>query len=134
MFYSSKLDFRTNATQDQLIFQIDPVPKSHLVVEMVKWRQLVYWSRFMKLIIAIIRDKDRDQVSQSLIQEEFRVTRIASTGGFLRRGMTTLMIGVEDEKVDQAIHLVGDNCTSAGNQNERCATIFVLKVDQFIQI
>jgi uncharacterized protein YaaQ len=88
----------------------------------------------MKLIIAIIRDKDCDQVSQSLIQEEFRVTRIASTGGFLRRGMTTLMIGVEDEKVDQAIHLVGDNCASAANQNERCATLFVLKVDQFIQV
>ena len=88
----------------------------------------------MKLIIAIIRDKDCDQVSQSLIQEEFRVTRIASTGGFLRRGMTTLMIGVEDEKVDQAIHLVGDNCNSAAVQNGRCATLFVLKVDQFIQI
>ncbi|MCK4726752.1 MAG: cyclic-di-AMP receptor [Anaerolineales bacterium] len=88
----------------------------------------------MKLIIAIIRDEDCDQVSQSLIQEDFRVTRIASTGGFLRRGMTTLMIGVEDEKVDQAIHLVGDNCNSAANQNVHCATLFVLKVDQFVQI
>lgn len=88
----------------------------------------------MKLIIAIIRDKDCDQVSKSLIQEDFRVTRIASTGGFLRRGMTTLMIGVEDEKVNQAIQLVGDNCTSAAGLNERCATIFVLKVDQFVQI
>ena len=88
----------------------------------------------MKLIIAIIHDEDCDQVSQSLIQVDFRVTRIASTGGFLRRGMTTLMIGVEDEKVDQAIHLVGDNCNSAAYQNGRCATLFVLKVDQFVQI
>ncbi|MBE9475171.1 MAG: cyclic-di-AMP receptor [Chloroflexi bacterium] len=88
----------------------------------------------MKLIIAIIRDEDCDQVSQSLIQEEFRVTRIASTGGFLRHGVTTLMIGVEDEKVDQAIHLVGDHCSSEADHNGRCATLFVLKVDQFVQV
>jgi uncharacterized protein YaaQ len=88
----------------------------------------------MKLLIAIIRDEDSDQILQSLVQEEFRVTRIASTGGFLRRGMTTLMIGVEDEKVDDAIHLVGDQCQPAASQNARCATLFVLKVDQFLQV
>jgi uncharacterized protein YaaQ len=88
----------------------------------------------MKLIIAILRDEDSDQVLQALIQEEFRVTRIASTGGFLRRGMTTLMIGVEDEKVDQAIYLVGDKCTPSNNLNARCATMFVLNVDQYLQV
>lgn len=88
----------------------------------------------MKLIIAIIRDEDSDLILQSLIQEEFRVTRIASTGGFLRRGLTTLMIGVEDEKVDQAIQLVGDKCAPNSRSNMRCATLFVLKVDQFLQV
>jgi uncharacterized protein YaaQ len=48
--------------------------------------------------------------------------------------MTTLMIGVEDENLDQAIHLVEDNCNFVADQNGRCATLFVLKVDQFIQI
>ena len=88
----------------------------------------------MKLLIAIIRDEDSDQILQSLVQDEFRVTRIASTGGFLRRGMTTLMIGVEDEKVDHAIHLVGDQCKPDTSQNAHCATLFVLKVDQFLQV
>ena len=88
----------------------------------------------MKLIIAIIRDEIRDQITQSLIQEEFRVTRIASTGGFLRRGMTTLMIGVEDDKVDQVINIAGDHCNKVADQYGRCATLFVLEVDQFIQV
>jgi uncharacterized protein YaaQ len=88
----------------------------------------------MKLIIVIIRDEDSDLILQSLIQEEFRVTRIASTGGFLRRGMTTLMIGVEDEKVDQDIQLVGDKCVTTSSSNVRCATLFVLNVDQFLQV
>jgi len=88
----------------------------------------------MKLIVAIIRDELNDQILQSLIQEEFRVTRIASTGGFLRRGMTTLMIGVEDEKVDQAILLVEEACEPATYQNTHNATMFVLNVDQYLQV
>jgi uncharacterized protein YaaQ len=88
----------------------------------------------MKLIIAIIRDEECDKVLQSLIQAEFRVTRIASTGGFLRRGMTTLMIGVEDEKVEEAILLVGDNCGSSPPTGMRSSTLFVLNVEEFIQV
>ncbi len=88
----------------------------------------------MKLIIAIVRDEDCDQVIQTLIKEEFRVTRIASTGGFLRRGMTTLMIGVEDENVDPVIKIVGDHCHSTADQYRRYATLFVLNVDQFLQV
>jgi uncharacterized protein YaaQ len=88
----------------------------------------------MKLIIAIIRDELSDPILQSLLQEDFRVTRIASTGGFLRRGMTTLMIGVDDEKVDQAIHLVSEECDSTPNQSTHNATMFVLNVEQFLQV
>ena len=60
----------------------------------------------MKLIVVILRDNDNEPVSQGLIQQGFRVTRIASTGGFLRRGMSTLMIGVEDDRVEQAIAVI----------------------------
>jgi len=88
----------------------------------------------MKLIIAIIRDEESDEVLQSLIQGEFRVTRIASTGGFLRRGMTTLMIGVEDEKVEEAIQLVGDKSAPATQPGSRCSTLFVLNIEEFIQV
>lgn len=88
----------------------------------------------MKLIIAIVRDEESEQILQALVHEGFRVTRIASTGGFLRKGMTTLMIGVEDDLVDEAVNLVGDRCLSASESGIRCATLFVLNVDQFIQV
>ena len=88
----------------------------------------------MKLIIAIIKDEDCDPVSQALVNGKFRVTRIASTGGFLRRGSTTLMIGVEDDRVDSAIQLLRENCTPAIEPGLRRATLFVLNVDSFTQV
>jgi uncharacterized protein YaaQ len=88
----------------------------------------------MKLIVAIIRDEVNESILQALIQEEFRATRIASTGGFLRHGMTTLMIGVEDEKVDQAIQIIKDQISPLDNAIRRNATVFVLDVDQFLQV
>jgi uncharacterized protein YaaQ len=88
----------------------------------------------MKLIIAIIKDEDSDQVSQALIAAGFRVTRIASTGGFLRRGSTTLMVGVEDGKVDQAIQIIQDNCAPVVDPSQKRATLFVVKVDRFTQV
>lgn len=88
----------------------------------------------MKLIIAIIRDEECEKVLQSLLQEEFRVTRIASTGGFLRRGKTTLMIGIDDEKVERAIQIVGDSCEPSSDTAMRNSTLFVLNVENFIQV
>lgn len=88
----------------------------------------------MKMIIAIIRDHDNEPVSQALVASGFRVTRIASTGGFLRRGSSTLMIGVEDEKVEQAIQVLRDSTTPAEDPGVRRATLFVLNVEHFSQI
>lgn len=86
----------------------------------------------MKLIIAIIRDSDSDLVSHALTAATFRCTSIASTGGFLRRGQTTLLIGLEDEQVDPALKLIRENCTAPAEQGRSRATIFVVKVDNFI--
>jgi uncharacterized protein YaaQ len=88
----------------------------------------------MKLIIAIVRDDDSENVSTALIEGDFRVTRIASTGGFLRRGMTTLIIGVEDERVDEAIQIVGENCLPVTQPGIRRATLFVLNVEDYTQV
>ena len=85
----------------------------------------------MKLIIAIVRDSDNDTVSHALTQENFRVTYIASTGGFLRKGQSTLMIGVEDELTDQALEVIRKNVTPATENDTRQSVIFVLQVDQF---
>ena len=88
----------------------------------------------MKMILAIIRDIDNEAVTQSLVEASYRVTRIASTGGFLRRGYSTLLIGVEDEKVDSAIELIRDNTTSADEPGMKRATMFVLNVARFSQV
>lgn len=60
----------------------------------------------MKLIMAIIKDADNDRVSKKLTDEKFRVTFVASTGGFFRSGRSTLIIGVDDERVTQALQIV----------------------------
>lgn len=87
----------------------------------------------MKLIIAIIRDVDSDPVTQALTAANFRVTRTASTGGLLRRGVTTLLIGVEDGQVEDAIALMKKECTPV-SENEKRATLFVVPVEKFEQI
>lgn len=88
----------------------------------------------MKMIVAIIRDHDNEAVSNALINSGFRVTRIASSGGFLRRGSSTLMIGVEAEKVDQAIELIRNNTSVQDDPGMKRATLFVLDVKEFNQI
>lgn len=88
----------------------------------------------MKLILTIIRDSDNEPVSQALINAGFRVTRIASTGGFMRRGSSTLIIGTEDEKVDEVIALIRNSLSPISESGTKRATLFVLKVENFNQI
>ena len=87
----------------------------------------------MKLIIAILRDSDTEHVTQALTSADFRVTRTSSTGGLLRRGVTTLFIGVEDPQVDTAIKLMIDKCTPSV-EGEKRLTIFVVPVERFVQV
>jgi uncharacterized protein YaaQ len=85
-------------------------------------------------IIVILRDEDSEPVSSSLIEAGFRATRIASTGGFLRRGSTTMMIGVDDEQVEQAIQVIREHVTAVSVPGMRRATLFVVKVERFVQV
>jgi len=88
----------------------------------------------MKLILAILRDEDMEPVSHELVVAGFRVTRIASTGGFLRRGRSTLMIGVEDDKVDEAIEVLKRCCTMPPESDASRAILFVLNVARYDHI
>ncbi len=88
----------------------------------------------MKLILTVMRDEDTEPVSHSLIQSGFRVTRIASTGGFLRRGQSTMMIGVDDEKVQAAIQVIRESLSPQTDKEMKRATIFVLPVEGYLQI
>lgn len=64
----------------------------------------------MKLIIAIVQDQDAPSLVEELMDKDYRVTKLASTGGFLKAGNTTLLSGVEDDKVDEVLKIIEDNC------------------------
>jgi uncharacterized protein YaaQ len=85
----------------------------------------------MKLMIVILSDVDAEATLRNLIEREFRVTRIASTGGFLRRGNTTLMIGTSEDQVDGALEVIRQSCAEPESPGQRRATVFVLDVARF---
>lgn len=104
----------------------------------------------MKLVLAIVSNDDASSVTSALNKENYQVTRLATTGGFLRSGNTTIIVGVENDDVERAIDIIGKECekrtevvpSSASYDIGRYAsfpievqvggaTIFVLDVDQF---
>lgn len=64
----------------------------------------------MKLIIAVVQDKDSNRLSNALVQAGHRATKLASTGGFLRAGNTTFLIGTEDDKIEDVFKIIKQNC------------------------
>lgn len=108
----------------------------------------------MKMIIAVVQDQDSNKLSAALVKQRFQATKLASTGGFLKAGNTTFMIGIEDERVNEALNLIKENCQAreqvappvspmGGNVETYIpypvevpvggATVFVLPVEQFHQ-
>jgi len=87
----------------------------------------------MKMIILILKDSDSDVITQTLTSSEYRVTRVASTGGFLRSGVVTLLLGVDDDRVDSAIGLIREKLTPLASGEKR-ATLFVVPVERFEQV
>lgn len=63
----------------------------------------------MKLLICIVQDRDTAPLMEDLVENKFRVTRLSSTGGFLKSGNTTLFLGVEEDQVDQALDIIRRN-------------------------
>ena len=106
----------------------------------------------MKLIVAVVQDQDSNRLSNALTKAKFRATKLASTGGFLRAGNTTSLIGTDDSLVASALELIRDNCRAreqmvapvspmGGNADSYIpypvevevggATVFVLPIEQF---
>jgi len=63
----------------------------------------------VKLIIAVVQDRDSNRLSQALVRENIPVTKLASTGGFLRAGNTTFLIGVGDDQVEKVLDIIREN-------------------------
>ncbi len=88
----------------------------------------------MKLMMVILNDKDADAIIRELVDAEYRVTRVASTGGFLRRGNTTLFVGTEGDKIDKALEIIKLTSVEPLEPGQRRATVFVLDVDRYTQL
>jgi len=87
----------------------------------------------MKLVIVIVRDADAGAVIERLVAHDHRVTRVASTGGFLRRGNVTLLIGAEEQQVQHIIDMLRETCSPSDPDHHR-ATIFVVDAPHFEQV
>ncbi|MGN0570420.1 MAG: cyclic-di-AMP receptor [Candidatus Fimenecus sp.] len=108
----------------------------------------------MKLVIAIINSDDASAVMSHLTKAGYTVTKLSTSGGFLRAGNVTLIIGVEEKKTDDVINIIGQyssqrkkitpvNTTYIGESMLSSmpievtvggATIFVVDVEQFYKI
>ncbi len=66
----------------------------------------------MKMVIAIVQDKDSVKLLEELMTKGYRATKLSSSGGFLRSGNTTLLIGVDEEKVSDVIEIIKETCHS----------------------
>ena len=87
----------------------------------------------MKMVILIVKNQDADEVTQALTSEKYRITRVASTGGFLRSGVITFLIGMRDERVERALELIRSKLTPLPSGEKR-ATLFVVPVERFEQV
>lgn len=107
------------------------------------------------MVIAIVQDKDVGKLLQCVTREGLRATRLASSGGFLRSGNTTLLFGIEEERLDTLLAMIRETCCLREEMLTQAqsimgpmdthipfpievpvggATIFVLDVEQFIKV
>lgn len=88
----------------------------------------------MKLMIVVLADRDAEGVISALVEAGYRVTRVASSGGFFRSGNTTLFIGTDEERVDQALEIIRKSAAEPDDPSQRRATAFVVNVSKFEQL
>ncbi len=66
----------------------------------------------MKLVVAIVRVNDGSRLIDALISKSYPATKVNSSGGFLRKGNSMILTGVEDEEVDGVISVIRETCHS----------------------
>jgi uncharacterized protein YaaQ len=66
----------------------------------------------VKLVVAIVHNEDAGALVDALLEREHRATRLHSSGGFLKQSNATIVVGVDDPRVDEVIGIVRENCTS----------------------
>src|SRR5258707_9062179 len=85
----------------------------------------------MKLVIAIVQDQDATKAVDELVSQGFGATRINTAGGFLKRGNSTILTGVEDARANDVIQIMRDTCRRVEADPSgvtRSGIVFVLPV------
>ncbi|WEB33118.1 cyclic-di-AMP receptor [Lactobacillus crispatus] len=103
----------------------------------------------MKLVIAIVQKEDSNDLQRAFVQNDFRATKLATSGGFLSQGNTTFLVGCDDDKVDDVLKIIKEqsrareeiatpHMVSTGYEITQplkvtvgVATYFVVPVDEF---
>ena len=66
----------------------------------------------MKIVVAIVHSEDAGVLVDTLLDRDFRATRLNSSGGFLKQTNATVIVGVEDDEVDEVLGIVRETCHS----------------------
>jgi len=66
----------------------------------------------VKLVVAIVHTEDASALVDTLLEREFRATRLHSSGGFLKQSNATIIVGAEDDQVEAVLAIVSDQCHS----------------------
>jgi len=64
----------------------------------------------MKMIMAIVQDEDVGEFLDTVRRHNLRATKISSTGGFLRSGNSTVLLGVDDDQVTEVLDVIRATC------------------------
>ena len=87
----------------------------------------------MKLIVVIMEDDFSHILSKELLENKISSTKLSSTGGFLKKGNTTMLIGTDVEKEQSILDLIKKVCdkNDIESDNESKANIFVMDLEDF---
>ena len=106
------------------------------------------------MLIAIVQDQDAHILIDELTERDFRMTKLATTGGFLKSGNTTILMGIDEARIPEAMNIIESNCKTRDMTTSLMsvtmpgdayipypvevkvggATVFVMDVDDFIRI
>jgi uncharacterized protein YaaQ len=66
----------------------------------------------VKLVVAIVNPEDAGPLVDGLLERDFRATRLHSSGGFLKQSNATVLLGVEDDAIDEVLEIIREHCHS----------------------
>ncbi len=95
----------------------------------------------MKLVVAIIDTEYSGKVIDALSKNDYRATKLSSTGGFLKSGNTTILVGIEENQRDEVVDIIGKNSKAKKVKSEEKgevevggATLFILDMNRYLRI